>query len=151
MTDFALDGQKAPTEEDLLNDSEESDKESSREFETLDDAKEEKLVKRSFEIQNSSNHSQEDNDEDELALSDDAEADLLTLLEGKLNLEDQMEEDDEDEKLSFEVPTLEGEITLIPRRSNEVHCPRCWFLIHENFSRCPLGDDDCPLFSLRVD
>lgn len=82
-------------------------------------------------------------DENDLDFSDEAEEDLLTILEHKMNSEENAEtvetiEDDPIENINDAV--------IIPRQKNEQHCQRCWMLVRNNAPGCPAHDDDCPIF-----
>lgn len=86
----------------------------------------------------------EDEDEDEDMLApDDVEADLDTILKDRLvATEDETNEDEEE-------PEERGEQgdRLQPKRADEQLCPSCFLLVRQSAPMCPVGDDDCPLFS----
>lgn len=88
--------------------------------------------------------SSEDEDEDEDMLApDDVEADLDTILKDRLvATEDETNEDEEE-------PEERGEQgdRLQPKRADEQLCPSCFLLVRQSAPMCPVGDDDCPLFS----
>ena len=88
--------------------------------------------------------SAEDEDEDDDMLApDDVEADLDTILKDRLvAAEDEVNEDEEE-------PEERGEAAdrLQPKRADEQLCPSCFLLVRQNAPVCPVGDDDCPLFS----
>jgi len=83
-------------------------------------------------------------DENELSLSDDAEKDLLTILESKILSEEEAENLSED----AEDDVLDGvnDSVIVPRQKDEQHCQRCWLLVRSSAPRCPIHDDDCPIF-----
>ena len=86
--------------------------------------------------------SSEDEDEDMLA-PDDVEADLDTILKDRLvAAEDETNEDEEE-------PEERGEQAdrLQPKRADEQLCPSCFLLVRQSAPMCPVGDDECPLFS----
>lgn len=90
-----------------------------------------------------SSNNQDESDENDLDFSDEAEEDLLTILEHKINSEKDAEvvevmEDDSIENTNDAI--------IIPRQKNEQHCQRCWMLVRNNAPRCPAHDDDCPIF-----
>ena len=88
--------------------------------------------------------SSEDEDEDEDMLApDDVEADLDTILKDRLvAAEDETNEDEEE-------PEERGEQAdrLQPKRADEQLCPSCFLLVRQSAPMCPVGDDECPLFS----
>lgn len=87
----------------------------------------------------------EDDDEDEdLLAPDDVEADLDTILKDRLDSavdDDQEEEDDEPEERGESADRLQ------PKRADEQLCSSCFLLVRQGAPMCPVGDDDCPLFS----
>jgi hypothetical protein len=86
----------------------------------------------------------EDEDEDEDMLApDDVEADLDTILKDRLVAEQDEDENEEEE------PEEKGEAAdrLQPKRADERLCPSCFLLVRQSAPGCPVGDDDCPLFS----
>jgi len=88
-------------------------------------------------------NNQDESDENDLDFSDEAEEDLLTILEHKINSEENAEvaetvEDDSTENVNDSI--------IIPRQKNEQHCQRCWMLVRTNAPKCPAHDDDCPIF-----
>lgn len=88
------------------------------------------------------NAEDEDEDDDMLA-PDDVEADLDTILKDRLvATEDEVNEDEEE-------PEERGETAdrLQPKRADEQLCPSCFLLVRQNAPVCPVGDDDCPLFT----
>lgn len=85
----------------------------------------------------------EDEDEDEdLLTPDDVEADLDTILKDRLEApdEDDQEEDEPEER-------GENADRLQPKRADEQLCSSCFLLVRQGAPMCPVGDDDCPLFS----
>lgn len=86
----------------------------------------------------------EDEDEDEDMLApDDVEADLDTILKDRLVAEQDEDENEEEE------PEEKGEAAdrLQPKRADEQLCPSCFLLVRQSAPGCPVGDDECPLFS----
>jgi len=86
----------------------------------------------------------EDEDEDEdLLAPDDVEADLDMILKDRMvAAEDEVNEDDEEPE-----DRNEPGDRLQPKRADEQLCPSCFLLVRQNAPICPVGDDDCPLFS----
>jgi hypothetical protein len=86
----------------------------------------------------------EDEDEDEdLLAPDDVEADLDMILKDRMvAAEDEVNEDDEEPE-----DRSEPGDRLQPKRADEQLCPSCFLLVRHNAPICPVGDDDCPLFS----
>ena len=86
----------------------------------------------------------EDDEDDEDDLNpDDVEADLDTILKDRLvAAEDETNEDEEE-------PEERGEQAdrLQPKRADEQLCPSCFLLVRQSAPMCPVGDDECPLFS----
>jgi hypothetical protein len=56
--------------------------------------------------------------------------------------EDEVNEDDEEPE-----DRAEPGDRLQPKRADEQLCPSCFLLVRHNAPICPVGDDDCPLFS----
>jgi hypothetical protein len=145
MTDFNPDdendlAQELPDEEELLNEEEISDESEQKQEDRLGEFSDQK---------NTSKDSEEDKDENELRLPDDAEADLLTILENKIRAESKVEEEEEVED-SDESSDLADEPIFMPRKTDEQHCQRCWLLVRKGAPKCPVHDDDCPIFSSSV-
>ena len=89
--------------------------------------------------------SAEDEDEDDDMLApDDVEADLDTILKDRLvATEDEVNEDEEEPE-----DRAEAADRLQPKRADEQLCPTCFLLVRQTAPVCPVGDDDCPLFSV---
>ena len=51
--------------------------------------------------------------------------------------------DDDDEP----EPKGEGDERLQPKQQNEQLCSSCFLLVKSSAPNCPVGDDDCPIFS----
>ena len=60
---------------------------------------------------------------------------------GTLVAADAEEDDDEPE------PKGEGDERLQPKQQNEQLCSSCFLLVKSSAPNCPVGDDDCPIFS----
>jgi hypothetical protein len=86
---------------------------------------------------------EEDDDDDDMLAPDDVEADLDTILKDRLVAADDEGNDDDEEP---EDRTETGD-RLQPKRADEQLCPSCFLLVRQNAPICPVGDDDCPLFS----
>jgi len=86
--------------------------------------------------------SEEDDDDDDMIAPDDVEADLDTILKDRMVAADD-EDDEEDE------PEERGEAAdrLQPKRADEQLCQSCFLLVRKGAPMCPIGDDDCPIFS----
>jgi hypothetical protein len=88
----------------------------------------------------------EDDDDDDMVAPDDVEADLDTILKDRLvAADDDGGDDDDDEPEDRSEP---GD-RLQPKRADERLCPSCFLLVRNNAPICPVGDDECPLFSKR--
>jgi hypothetical protein len=83
--------------------------------------------------------SDEDDDDEEL-LDDDVEEDLDKILKDRLVAAD------DDEETSAPVSGASGE-QLQPKQRDEQLCSTCFLLVRSNAPNCPIGDDDCPIFS----
>jgi len=86
----------------------------------------------------------EDEDEDDdIIAPDDVEADLDTILKDRLVAADDEDENEDDE------PEEKGEAAdrLQPKRADERLCPSCFLLVRHGAPVCPVGDDECPIFS----
>lgn len=97
----------------------------------------------------------DDDDDDEEDLGpDDVEADLDTILKGKIASEDDLDDDDEDEDEPLVVPVkktvTEQADGVTARQEGEFACPGCYMVVHpRQFGRrsnptCPSGEEDCP-------
>ena len=84
--------------------------------------------------------SDDDDDDDEL-LDDDVEEDLDKILKDRLVAADDDVEDDNEP-----VSGAGGE-QLQPKQRDEQLCSTCFLLVKSNAPNCPIGDDDCPIFS----
>jgi len=88
----------------------------------------------------------EDDDDDDIIAPDDVEADLDTILKDRLvAADDDASEDEEDEPED----RSESSDRLQPKRADEQLCPSCFLLVRNSAPICPVGDDECPLFSKR--
>ena len=88
----------------------------------------------------------EDDDDDDIIAPDDVEADLDTILKDRLvAADDDGSEDEEDEPED----RSESSDRLQPKRADEQLCPSCFLLVRNSAPICPVGDDECPLFSKR--
>ena len=76
-------------------------------------------------------------------LDDDVEEDLDKILKDRLVAAD--DEDDEEEDPPD--PKGEGDEGLQPKQQNEQLCSSCFLLVKSTAPNCPVGDDDCPIFS----
>lgn len=86
----------------------------------------------------------EEDDDDDIIAPDDVEADLDTILKDRLvAAEDEGGEDEEDEPED----RSESSDRLQPKRADEQLCPSCFLLVRNSAPICPVGDDECPLFS----
>ena len=149
MTDFNPDdendlAQIIPDEDDIVEAEEPSDliEDSENEEDDNPDLSEESSkIKNVSKVSNVQSDSEED--ENELVLPDDAEEDLLTILESKINSELAEQEEQEVQTSSDD----SQEFLIMPKRVDEQHCQRCWLLVRKGAPKCPVHDDDCPIFS----
>ncbi|SRR5258706_417256 len=89
---------------------------------------------------------EEEDDDDDIIAPDDVEADLDTILKDRLvAADDEGAEDEEDEPED----RSESSDRLQPKRADEQLCPSCFLLVRNSAPICPVGDDECPLFSKR--
>ena len=87
--------------------------------------------------------SEDEDEDDDMLAPDDVEADLDTILKDRLvAAEDETNEDEEE-------PEERGEQgdRLQPKRADEQLCPSCFLLVRQSAPMCPVGDDECPLFT----
>jgi len=86
---------------------------------------------------------EEEDEDDDIIAPDDVEADLDTILKDRLVAADDDDENEDDE------PEEKGEAAdrLQPKRSDEQLCPTCFLLVRQGAPVCPIGDDECPIFS----
>ncbi len=75
---------------------------------------------------------------------DDVEEDLDKILKDRMVAADDDDEDDEDDE-----PEIRGEggERLQPKQQDEQLCSSCFLLVRASAPNCPVGDDDCPIFS----
>ena len=87
--------------------------------------------------------SDDEDEDDDIIAPDDVEADLDTILKDRLVAADDEDENEEEE------PEERGEATdrLQPKRADEQLCPNCFLLVRQGAPVCPIGDDECPIFS----
>jgi hypothetical protein len=97
----------------------------------------------------------EDDDDEEDLGPDDVEADLDTILKGKIASEDDLDDDDEEEEEALVVPVkkpapVEQADGVTAKQEGEFTCPGCFMVVHpRQFGRrvnptCPSGEEDCP-------
>jgi hypothetical protein len=95
-------------------------------------------------VRKSVSTTEEDDDDDDIIAPDDVEADLDTILKDRLvAADDEGGEDEEDEPED----RSESSDRLQPKRADEQLCPSCFLLVRNSAPICPVGDDECPLFS----
>ena len=87
---------------------------------------------------------EEDDDDDDIIAPDDVEADLDTILKDRLVAADDEGGEDEEEEPE---DRSESSDRLQPKRADEQLCPSCFLLVRNSAPICPVGDDECPLFS----
>jgi hypothetical protein len=87
--------------------------------------------------------SEDEDEDDDIIAPDDVEADLDTILKDRLVAADDEDENEDDE------PEEKGEAAdrLQPKRADEQLCPSCFLLVRQGAPVCPVGDDECPIFS----
>lgn len=83
---------------------------------------------------------EEEDDEEDLVDDDDVEADLDKILKDRMVTADDADADEPDDR-------SEGGERLQPKQQNEQLCPSCFLLVKSSAPNCPVGDDDCPIFS----
>lgn len=86
---------------------------------------------------------EDEDDDDDLTTPDDVEADLDTILKDRLVAADEEGDEEEDEPED----RVDGADRLQPKRADEELCPSCFLLVRRSAPMCPVGDDDCPMFS----
>jgi hypothetical protein len=114
----------------------------SDEFEAIEEDDEEEAAAAAGPVRRSLSGDEDDDDED-LITPDDVEADLDTILKDRLVASDDEgnEDDEEPEDRSEQADRLQ------PKRADETLCSSCFLLVRQSAPNCPVGDDDCPLFS----
>ncbi len=85
----------------------------------------------------------EEDEDDDLLSPDDVEADLDRILKDRMVT---VEDEDEDEEVEPD-ERGEGADRIQPKRPDEQLCPSCFLLVRASAPACPVGDDDCPIFS----
>jgi hypothetical protein len=137
LTDEDLD-EEALVEDDEFEDPFDADADVDVEEED-DEAEKEGPVRKSVSAE-------EEDDDDDIIAPDDVEADLDTILKDRLvAADDDGGEDEEDEPED----RSESSDRLQPKRADEQLCPSCFLLVRNSAPICPVGDDECPLFSKR--
>src|SRR6187431_965391 len=86
----------------------------------------------------------DDDDDDELIADDDVEADLDKILKDRMVAVEDDDDEDEDEEVDVRG---DGAERLQPKQQDEQLCPSCFLLVRASAPNCPVGDDDCPIFS----
>ena len=122
-------------DDDVVDDDDDDDAADDDDDEAADEAPRTKRKKRADD---------EDDEDEELVADDDVEEDLDKILKDRLvAAEDADEDDDEDE------PEVRGEggERLQPKQQDEQLCSACFLLVKSTAPNCPVGDDDCPIFS----
>jgi hypothetical protein len=74
------------------------------------------------------------------------EADLDTILKDRLVTAEEQNEEDE-EAAEVDDPRADPGDRLQPKRSDEQLCSHCFLLVRATAPACPMGDDDCPIFT----
>jgi hypothetical protein len=87
---------------------------------------------------------EDEDDDDDIIAPDDVEADLDTILKDRLVAADDEGGEDEEEEPE---DRSESSDRLQPKRADEQLCPSCFLLVRNSAPICPVGDDECPLFS----
>ena len=121
-SDADSDGEDGDEDED-----EESDEETSRRRKSKDD--------------------DADDDDDEMLSPDDVEADLDMILKDRMVAAEEEGEEDEEETAPAVDEKAEAIDGIQPKRADEQLCSSCFLLVRANAPSCPVGDDDCPVFS----
>src|SRR6478736_2828128 len=86
-----------------------------------------------------------DLDDDDVVVVDDVEADLDKILKDRMvTVDEEVDEDEEDDEADVRG---EGSERLLPKQQDEQLCPSCFLLVRASAPNCPVGDDDCPIFS----
>ena len=149
--EFETDDEPTEVDEEELDEADLADDEDDDDFETDDESFEEDEddddeasakdgpVRKSVKTDDD-----DDDDDDDIIAPDDVEADLDTILKDRMvTVEDDANDDDEDE------PEEKGDPgdRLQPKRADEQLCSTCFLLVRQSAPGCPIGDDDCPLFS----
>jgi hypothetical protein len=86
----------------------------------------------------------DDDDDDELIADDDVEADLDKILKDRMVAVEDDDDEDEDDEVDVRG---DGAERLMPKQQDEQLCPSCLLLVRAAAPNCPVGDDDCPIFS----
>lgn len=90
----------------------------------------------------STKRSKSDDDDDDELLDDDVEEDLDKILKDRL-----VAADDEAADADPQPVRGAGGEQLQPKQRDEQLCSSCFLLVRSNAPNCPIGDDDCPIFS----
>ena len=86
----------------------------------------------------------EEDDDDDVVDDDDVEADLDRILKDRMVT---AEEEAEEEETGEPTDRSEGGDRLQPKQQDEQLCSSCFLLVRSNAPGCPVGDDNCPIFS----
>jgi hypothetical protein len=87
----------------------------------------------------------DDEDDDDLITPDDVEEDLDKILKDRLASEDA---DEDDEEVEVDDRTTNDD-ALQPKRPDEQLCTSCFLLVRDSAPQCPVGDEQCPIFTAK--
>jgi len=136
-------------DEDLEDEPEDLDDDEEFEEESDEDAADDEADEDDSEEESSSRRKakDDDDDDDEMLSPDDVEADLDMILKDRMVAADAQGEDEEEESAPRTDEKAEAIDGIQPKRADEQLCTSCFLLVRANAPSCPVGDDDCPVFS----
>ncbi|CAN5850854.1 hypothetical protein BH20ACT4_BH20ACT4_09550 [soil metagenome] len=116
--------------------------------ENTDDAKEEEETEETASARRGKTEEDEEEEDEDMLAPDDVEADLDRILKDRMVTSDEQDEGDDDD-IEDATPGERGEdpSRLQPKRSDEQLCGTCFLLVRASAPLCPVGDDNCPIFS----
>lgn len=116
--------------------------------ESTDDPPEEEETEEAASTRRRKAEDEEEDEEEDMLAPDDVEADLDRILKDRMVTSDEQDEADDDD-VEDATPGDRGEDAgrLQPKRSDEQLCGTCFLLVRASAPLCPVGDDDCPIFS----
>lgn len=138
------DGEDIDEEPEELDDDEEFEEESEEESDGDDDGDDDDSEEESSSRRKAKD---DDDDDDEMLSPDDVEADLDMILKDRMVAANEDGENEEEESAPSVDEKAEAIDGIQPKRADEQLCTSCFLLVRASAPSCPVGDDDCPVFS----
>ena len=146
VEDDDSDDEDLDEEPDDLDDDEEFEEESDEDSDS-DDSDDDDDSEEDSSRRRKAKDDESDDDDDEMLSPDDVEADLDMILKDRMVAANEDGEDEEEEATPSVDEKAEAIDGIQPKRADEQLCSSCFLLVRANAPSCPVGDDDCPVFS----